>query len=236
MSAETIVFTSRRVARLQRAQAARHVVIGLTLASGGVTAIAEGHRASWLDGVAIVSGLLLFGAFVIEMRRSRSAMAHRAHGVGWVDIFAAAVTAVEAAHLQHKGKVGLPIAYGLLAVLLLAFGLMHERLHGLRRLVVDAQGFDIRTAPWSRLRLAWADVADLRTVEQVMTVVGHDGRTHRLDLHDAVGGEAVIAALERHAAAALAPPPQDPPGDSPPASPEPGGPPDAAPDPVTTSS
>lgn len=220
--------TARRA--LAARKAARHVAIGLTLASGGLTAIAEGHHASWLDVVAIASGLLLFGAFVIEMRRSRSAAAHRAHGVGWVDIFAAAVTAVEAAHLQHKGKVGLPIAYGLLAVLLLTFGLMHERLHGLRRLVVDAQGFDIRTAPWSRLRLAWAEVADLRTVEQVVTVIGHDGRTHRLDLHDAVGGEAVIAALERHAATALAPPPP------PPVLPAPDGPSEAAPDPVATPS
>ncbi len=210
MTAETIVFTSRRIARIQRVQAARHVVIGLTLASSGVAAMRAGHHATWLDVVAIVSGGLLLAAFAVEMRRARAGTAHHAHGahgIGWVDIFAAAVTAVEAAHLQHKGKVGLPIAYGVLALLLLALGLMHGRLRKLRRLVVDDRGFDIRTAPWSRLRLDWTDVADVRTAQQVVTVVRHDGREHRLDLRDAVGGEAVIAALERHAAAALAPAP-----------------------------
>jgi len=230
MSAETVVFTSRRAVRLKRVQGARHVLVGLTLALGGISALRDGHHASWLDVVAIGSGLLLLAAFAAEMRQARSTSAHPAHGVGWVDIFAAAVTAVEALHLQHKGKIGLPVAYGLLALLLLTLGLMHERLQRLRRLVVDAQGFDIRTAPWSRLRLSWADVAEVRTVGHVMTFVGHDGRQHRLNLRDAASSAALIAVLERHAATALAPPPP------PPASPEPEGPPETAPDPVATSS
>jgi len=207
VAAETIVFTSRRVARAQRVQGARHVLVGVLLASSGYESIVEGHHASWLDVVAIVSGLMLFVAFVIEVRRSRAAEAHHHGGVGWVDIFAAAVTFVEAGHLQHKGKVGLPIAYGLVAVLLLAVGLMHGRLQKVRRLVVDEHGFDIRLAPWSRVRLAWSDVEGLKAEGKVVTVTTRAGRDHRVDLRDAAHGEAVIEALKRHAAAALEPPP-----------------------------
>ena len=198
------------MARAQRVQGARHVLVGLLLELSGYQSVVEGHHASWLDVVAIGSGLLLLVAFVIELRQSRSAQAHHHGGVGWVDIFAAAVTLVEAAHLQHKGKVGLPIAYGFVALLLLAVGLMHGRLRQLRRLVVDEHGFDIRLAPWSRVRLRWADVAGLQSGGRVVTVTTTAGRVHRIDLRDAAQADAVIAALERHAAASLPPPPPPP--------------------------
>jgi len=116
---------------MQWAQAARHVLVGLLLASSGYESIRDGHHATWLDWVAIVSGLVLLVAFVIEVRRARARHTH--HGsIGWVDIFAAAVTMVEAAHLHHKGKVGVPLAYGLIALLLLAKGLFHGRLQRIR--------------------------------------------------------------------------------------------------------
>jgi hypothetical protein len=204
MAAETVVFTSRRTARVQRVQAARHVLVGLLLASSGYNAIREGHHASWLDVVAIVSGLLLLAAFVVEMRLARRGGARAHHGIGWVDVFAAIVTAVEAAHLRHNGKVGLPIAYGLVAVLLLMLGLMHGRLQHLRRLVVDEHGFDIRMAPWSRTRLAWSDVADVHEAGSVVTVVTLAAQERRLDLREADHGDVVVETLLRHARAALA--------------------------------
>ncbi|AMY08916.1 hypothetical protein LuPra_02122 [Luteitalea pratensis] len=205
MAAETVVFTSRRVARAQRVQGARHVLVGLLLASSGYASISEAHHASWLDVVAIVSGLLLLVAFVVEVRRARASVVHHHGAVGWVDIFAAAVTGVEAGHLQHKGKVGLPIAYGLVALLLLAVGLMHGRLQRLRRLVVDEHGFDVRLSPWSRVRLPWSEVADLHSAGRVVTVTTKAGRAHRFNLLDAGHGDAVIEALERHAATAIQP-------------------------------
>jgi hypothetical protein len=204
VTAETVVFTSRRVARMQRVQAARHVLVGLLLASSGYDAITSGHHASWLDVVAIVAGLLLLVAFVLEMRRARSATPHHGHGVGWVDIFAAAVTLVEAGHLFHRGKVRLPFAYLLVALLLLVMGLMHGRLQRLRRLVVDDRGFDIRTSPWSRTQLAWSEVAELRRDGDVVTAVTTTGREHRVDLRDMDHGDEAIETLLARAAAALA--------------------------------
>jgi hypothetical protein len=206
MAEETVVFTSRPVARMQRVQAARHVLVGLVLAASGYNAIRAGDHASWLDAVAIVSGVLLLAAFAVEMRRTRRGAGHAHHGVGWVDLFAAAVTAVEAAHLHHKGKVGLPFAYGLVALMLLALGLLHGRLQRLRRLVVDEHGFDLRMAPWSRTRLAWSEVADVHESGRVVTVVTRAAQPQRFDLRDADGGDAVVEALLRHARAALAQP------------------------------
>lgn len=192
-------------------------MVGILLASSGYDAIRAGHHASWLDWVAIVSGGLLLVVFVIEMRRARSAKEHDAHGVAWVDVFAAAVTLVEAAHLQHKGKVGLPFAYLLVAILLLTIGVMHSRLRRLRRLVVDEHGFDIRTAPWSRTRLAWSDVADVQRAGDVVMVETRAGQTRRIDLRGMDHGGEAIAALLRHADVALAPAADVPPvADTPP--------------------
>ena len=185
-------------------------MVGILLASSGYDSIREGHHASWLDWVAIVSGAMLLVAFVIEMRRARTATAHHSHGIAWVDVFAAAVTLVEAAHLQHRGKVGLPFAYLLVAIVLLTVGLMHGRLQRVRRLIVDAHGFDIRTAPWSRTRLAWAAVADVQRAGTVVTVVTTAGDTRRIDLHDMDDADVAIAVLLRHAEAALVPPPAAP--------------------------
>ncbi len=205
MAAETVVFTSRRAGRMQRVQAARHVLVGLVLAASGYNAIREGDHASWLDAVAIVSGVLLLAAFAVEMRRGRRQANHAHLGVGWVDVFAAVVTAVEAAHLHHQGKVGLPFAYGLVALMLLALGLLHGRLQGLRRLVVDEHGFDIRMAPWSRTRLAWSEVADVQESGRVVTMVTRAAQQRRFDLRDADNGEAVVEALLRYAGTVLAP-------------------------------
>ena len=210
MSPETVVFTSRRIARMQRVQGARHVVIGLMLALSGLEAFQSGHHATWIDAVAIVSGALLVGAFVVEMRRSRSHAGHPHHGIGWVDVFAAAVTAVEAAHLFHKGKKALPFVYLLLAVILLALGLMHGRLQQLRRLIADDDGFDIRLAPWRRIRKRWDDIADIVVSGAMVTVTDRQGRDTVIDLSDVPQADAVIATLTRRADAALAPPPPAP--------------------------
>ena len=192
--------------RMQRIQGARHVLVGLTLALAGGQAIADGHHASWVDYLALVSGLLLLVAFVRELRASRRPQhhAHASHGINWIDVFAAAVTFVEAAHLQHLGKVRLPIAYGFVALLLLAVGLSHGRLSQMRRLIVDESGFDIRLQPWKRVQRQWREFSAIAADDTSITLTGLDGAETRLDLADAPQRAAVIAAFTRHGSAALA--------------------------------
>lgn len=207
--AETLVFSSSRARRVQRVQGARHAFIGLTLAAAGGQALADGHHVTWIDYVALVSGTLLLVAFVREMRGALRHGAHAHHGINWVDVFAAAVTLVEAAHLRHLGRVRLPIAYALLAAFLLGIGLFHDRLARIRRLIVDEDGFDIRLQPWKRVRRRWQDLATATADDTGITVTAHDGAVTRINLSDAPERASVIAAFMRHATTALAPPMTD---------------------------
>ncbi|HTU99130.1 MAG TPA: hypothetical protein VMF13_01225 [Luteitalea sp.] len=199
MPAETVVFTLRRIARVQKVQALRHVGIGLLLAWTGAGSLLDGHHASWVDVVAIVAGLLLLGAFVREQRHATGAHAAHGHRIGWVDVFAAAVTLVEAWHLAHLGKRGLPFAYLLLAVLLLLIGLFHGRIQAARRLIVDDHGFDVRLMPWRRIRASWTDIASISAEHGIVSLVRANGHQERLDLTDSPERDRVIDTWLRYA-------------------------------------
>ena len=204
--AETVVFTSRRAQRAQRIQGGRHALVGVTLAMAGAQAYLDGHG-TWPDAVGIVGGALLLAAFVREARTSRSAMAHAPHahhGIGWVDVFAGLVTAVEAWHLHHQGKHALPFAYAFVAVLLFTIGVLHPRLKTLRRLIVSDEGFDVRMSPWRRVRAAWSDVATLDADGRRVTITMLDGRVERLDFTDAPEADHVVTTLSSAASRVFA--------------------------------
>ncbi len=196
------VFSSRRATRAMRVQGARHALIGATLAFGGLDAIRGGHGA-WPDVLGVVAGLALVAAFVVELRQARRPAqgAHDAHhGPGWVDLFAAAVTLVEAWHLHHQGKHLLPWAYVLVAAILFVLGVSHARLRSLRRLVTNSEGFDLRLSPWRRLRRRWDEIASFSVNRQSLRIVERSGRVLEIDLRDIVESRAVTEAF---AAAAL---------------------------------
>ena len=193
---DTVVFNSRRAQRAQRVQAGRHALIGVTLALAGMEAFQAGHG-TWADGIGVIGGTVLLIAFVREVRAARHGSHASHHGVGWIDIFAAVVTAVEAWHLHHQGKHGLPIAYGLVAVLLLGIGLAYPYLARLRRLIVTPDGFDIRMNPFRRVRAAWTEVAAVTAVGTAVSVTMLDGRSHRFDFVDADNRDTVIETFAR---------------------------------------
>lgn len=198
----TVVFTSRRAQRAQQIQGGRHALVGVTLALSGIEAFRASHG-TWADGVGVIGGGILLFAFLREVRTARTGGHGGHHGIGWVDVFAAVVTAVEAWHLHHQGKHGLPIAYGLVAAILLGLGLAHPRLARLRRLIVSPEGFDVRMSPWRRVRAAWADVAAVEADGAAVSVAMHDGRSHRFDFTDADHREVVVEAFVRAASEAL---------------------------------
>ncbi len=191
---ETIVFHSRRAQRAQRIQGARHAIVGVSLILTGYEALGHGHEASAADWFGIVAGALLVIAFVRELKAK-----HAHHGVNWVDVFAALVTLGEAWHLHHDGKHALPIAYLVVAVILFAIGVSHDRIARLRRLTVDEHGYDFRLGPFRRVRGPWAGVTAWSVAGAMLTIEGA-AKKDRVDLGDSPESDAVIAAFERAAA------------------------------------
>ncbi|MFN8093399.1 MAG: hypothetical protein U0599_31130 [Vicinamibacteria bacterium] len=212
----TLHFTSRRASRAQRVQGLRHAFVGAALVLGGLQALRPGgHGPAWPDAAGIVAGVLLIGAFARELGAARRGAPHAGHGPNLVDVFAAAVTGVEAWHLHHQGKHLLPFAYLFAAALLLAIGLFHGRLARLRRLRLDDDGFDIRLSPWKRTRLDWSQVAQWRRDACGLDLTRRDGTLVRLDLSDAPERETVLDALVRELEARPAPPAEEPAPDEP---------------------
>lgn len=206
-SGRVVVIHSRSARLAGRIQGARHAAVGVALAASSASAWAAGV-ATWPDVVGLIGGLGVLGAFVVTLRRDRlaktvdGALGHGS-GVGWVDVGAAVVTAVEAWHLHHQGKQGLPVAYGFAALLLLAVGLLHGRLNRLRRLIVSGSGLDFRASPWHRRRVSWADVGEMHREGRHMIVRRHDGRMLKIDCSRVENADAVLDALDVAAATYL---------------------------------
>ena len=205
VSEQITVFSSRRATRAMRIQGGRHALIGAVLAFGGLDAIGAG-RGTWPDVLGVAAGLALVAAFAIELRRARrpaQAAPHAHHGLGWVDLFASAVTLVEAWHLHHQGKHLLPWAYVLVAVILFVLGVSHARLKSLRRLVTNDEGFDLRTSPWRRLRRRWDEIASFSATEHGLQIVERSGRVLEIDLRDIAEAPAVTEAFTAAAQRAI---------------------------------
>lgn len=206
-SDRVIAIHSRSAERVHRVHGARHAVIGVALAISSVSAWGFG-TATWLDVVGLGGGLCVLMAFVLELRRDRrartrsEAKAHR-HGVGWVDVSAAVVTAVEAWHLHHQGKQGLPIAYGVAAVLLLAAGMLHGRVSQRRRLRISPQGIDFRTGVWRGMQVGWSDIVEMHGHGNRVIVQRRDQPAVTLDCSNALNAPELLNALEAAAATYL---------------------------------
>lgn len=143
---------------------------------------------------------MLIIAFVREMRHAAGHPREHAHnGIGWIDVFGAVVTGVEAWHLHHQGKHGLPYAYGFVALMLLAIGLAHPQLSRLRRLIVTDEGFDVRMGPGRRVRAPWSQVTSVTSDKLVVTVVLAGGLSQRFDFSGADNGAQVVDAFTRAA-------------------------------------
>lgn len=199
VSDRVIVIHSRAAQRVHRVHGARHAALGVALAMSGVSAWSAG-TATWLDLVGLAGGLGVLVAFAVELRRDRriqigSEVAAHSHGVGWADVGAALVTAVEAWHLHHQGKHGLPVAYGFTAVVLLAVGVLHGRLSGRRRLRISPQGIDFRAGVWREVHVPWSDIVEMQGDGHRMVVRRRSEPAVTLDCATALNAPELMAAL-----------------------------------------
>ena len=128
---------SRRLNRAQTMQKLNHAIPAMGLIVAGVQALKEGARGFDL-ALAIVevgTSVVLVATIARSVREARKGGERKpphAHGIEWVDIWAAAVLFVEAAerwHLRHH--IARPLI--LTACLTLGLGLFHGRMTAFRR-------------------------------------------------------------------------------------------------------
>jgi hypothetical protein len=109
MDSISVPLLSRRARRGVLAQKLNHAIPAMGLLAAGVQALAEGARGLdlALAAVEIITSAMLvitIGREMRELHRRQPSRGHHAHGVDWIDIWAAGVLFAEAAerwHLNH---------------------------------------------------------------------------------------------------------------------------------------
>ena len=121
---------SRRRNRLLVVQKAQHLIPAAGLLFSGIQSLqSDAHGVELALAVGgIVTSALLLAAFARHLRNQGTHQAvHAAHGVDWMDIFAAGVLFAEAAEKYHvRGHLFRPES--LAAAVTLGIGLLHARL------------------------------------------------------------------------------------------------------------
>jgi hypothetical protein len=200
---------SRRAQRGQFVQKLQHAVPSVVLLMDGVRRLRDNaHGESLLLAIAEVTVSVLVIGFMARAARRLRAGAAPDHGGGghhidWIDICLAAMLTVEA--LMHQHETGhLPRPTILLAVTMLALGLMHGRLAAFRdrrrTLRITDEGVSVPGRFFKRLTLPWDQVARVEIDTRNARIVAVDGREQRIDFGDVLNVDAVREALAQASA------------------------------------
>jgi hypothetical protein len=172
-----------------------------------------------LGGFEVAAALAVMASVVHGFRKLRASTAddehaHHHHGVDWIDIFIGAMLSVEA-YAKYHASGHIPRPTILMAVTMLVLGMAHGRIAaaGQRRraLRVTEDGISVSLRPFSRLSLAWSEVASIEVDQRWAVITATDGRSKRIDLSAVRQPQAIRDALTqararldaaRHAASA----------------------------------
>jgi hypothetical protein len=202
-----VPLASRRRDRALAVQQLQHGLpaVGLLLVGvQGLKAGAHGFELA-LGLVEVTTSALLIATILRSLRQARAlgrwGLRH-AHGVDWIDIWAAAVLFAEAAERWHLTRhIARPTI--LTAMVTLAFGLFHGRVAAAvarrRSLRVSDDGIYLGGPPFKRFRARWNEITHIAIDENAGTIRTRAGRTRGLDLKDLENAAAVRAALEEAA-------------------------------------
>jgi len=195
---------SRRRQRAAIGQKLQHLIPAAGLFFGGVRSLTTGVEGfeRILAIVGIFTSALLIAAFMRHLRAFGRQKAHAAHGVDWMDVWAAGVLFAEAAEKWRlRGHIWRPET--LAAVATLGIGLFHGRLadsHERRRsLRINGERLSIG----GRFRFSrsfaprWDEIADIRIGDREAAIRTHQGKTRTLNLADLDNAPAVRDALAR---------------------------------------
>lgn len=201
-----VPFDSRKRKRVLMAQKLQHLIPAAGLLIGGVQSLmsgAHGLELALAVGGIVTSALLLvmFGKHVRDARAN--ATAHAAHGIDWMDIWAAGVLLAEGTEKWRlHGRLLRPEFVAIIPTL--ALGLFHGRLAAgateRRTLRVTHEHLYVAgRLRFSRaLKAPWADIAHITIDARFAEIRLRNGRTRRIDFKDLDNAPAVRVAL--HAA------------------------------------
>jgi hypothetical protein len=195
----------RRAQRGQFAQKIQHAIPSVVVLGDGISHLQHDPRGLELAlGVAEVGvSVLVIGSVIRGLRHLRRATAsshaaHSSHGVDGIDICLGLMLAVEA-YAKYHATHHLPRPTILLAVTMIAIGLLHGRLAAWgdrrRQLRVGDEGISVPGRFFRRLTLAWSEVAEITIGPDKARVIAADGRDQAIDLADALTPEPIRAAL-----------------------------------------
>jgi hypothetical protein len=204
---------SRRQKRVLVVQKMQHLIPAAGLLVGGAQSLAAGAHGLEL-GLAVagvITSALLIATLAKSARDLQRSASHHAHGVDWMDIWAAGVLFAEAAehwHARHR----VPGPQLLTAFVTLGLGLMHGRLaaRGERRrslrLTRDHLYVGGRLRFSRTLTVRWNEIAQITVTDRHAEIRTVKGRRKRIDLADLENAPAIREAL-RAAQRRLAPAP-----------------------------
>ena len=197
----------RRAERGVFVQKLQHALPSTVVFGDGIEHLShDPHGVEMALGIAeVVAAVLVMGSVVrgvLHLKRRLAAPhddhAHGHHGVDWIDVFIAAMLAVEA-YAKYHATAHIPRPTILLAVVMLVIGLMHGRLAAWgdrkRHMRIGPEGISVPGRPFRRLTLAWSEVATIEMDNRAAVITAVDGRSKRIDLSDVVQPKAVRDAL-----------------------------------------
>lgn len=191
---------SRRRQRAAIGQKLQHLIPAAGLLFGGVQSLMAGGEG--VERILAILGIftsgLLMTAFMRHVRALGQRQVHAAHGVDWMDIWAAGVLFAEAAEKWRlRGHIWRPET--LAAVATLGIGIFHGRLAASNRrrrsLRVTGDGIIIGRRPFGTFKAAWSEIAAITMTDREATIRTHQGRTRRLNLADLENANQVRDAL-----------------------------------------
>jgi hypothetical protein len=198
---------SRRSQKAQFFQKLQHALPAFIVLGDGMAHLSHNpHGAELALGVGeVVAGVLVIGSVIRGFRQLRQDLAtpaddvHVHHGVDWIDICLAGMLSVEA-YAKYHATAHIPRPTIVLAVAMFAIGILHGRLaawgDSRRQLRVTPDGISVPgRRPFSRLTLAWPEMASIEVGDRSAVIIAMDGRTARLDLTDVTQPTSIRDAL-----------------------------------------
>jgi hypothetical protein len=200
----TVPLHSRRQKRAALAQQLQHVVAAAGLVFSGMQSMSSG--AGGLELVLAVGGLITGAFLIVTFARTVRGLRHggatphaHAHGVDWMEIWAAGVLLAEALerwHVRHQ----VPRPQLLTAVATLGIGVFHERLAARRQrrrsLRLTSDHLYVGGRPFRHFKARWDDIAEIGLTDRDATIRTHKGRKRRLNLADLENAPEVRVALQ----------------------------------------